>query len=362
MKKFSDVSNQKIEKIKSKKEVISGLVEESLSIKDGVIVGKELLVETINKIIEMNDSKTTINVLESVRLMSYRGSLDFNVINESIENETKKLNSIKHEPIVETVEVVEEVVVNESNFSGKEIGPELEKLGKQFNFEVIMTPMNVDKIQNILSKNPVTYPNNKKGIIAVNSLDVVMNVYIASSDKSLVQSVSDEIAKNTKASSSGILEVNSNFYTSIEVQKKINESLEIVNESVLTPDMIAGLIGITSIVGLGQLLIALDGGKLGEVGKKFAKQLRELNDVASSVKTGTLDAETYDKIYKESVSNEEDLDLKPLISEIQELNSDEYKEVLNSIEEGEFGEGTKKLIDVLSNLNEITRKKLSENK
>jgi len=245
MKKFSDVSNKKIEKIKSKKEVISGLVEESLSIKDGVIVGKELLVETINKIIEMNDSKTTINVLESVRLMSYRGSLDFNLINESIENETKKLNSIKHEPIVETVEVVEEVVVN---------------------------------------------------------------------------------------------------------------------ESVLTPDMIAGLIGITSIVGLGQLLIALDAGKLGEVGKKFAKQLRELNDVASSVKTGTLDAETYDKIYKESVSNEEDLDLKPLISEIQELNSDEYKEVLDSIKEGEFGEGTKKLIDVLSNLNEITRKKLSENK
>ena len=130
MKKFSELSNNpKVEESNSKQDFIKNLVEEALTVVDGVIVGKETLVETLNKIITLNDSKTKIQVLESVKVNAYRGGFDFNLITGAIEAEKAKLNApieekeerdvffaqpndkiVSISESVETEEVVEEVV------------------------------------------------------------------------------------------------------------------------------------------------------------------------------------------------------------------------------------------------------------
>lgn len=119
MKKFTDFVNNgnNIENVKTQEELLEGLISDALRIENGVIVGKEIVIETINKMIEMNSHKTTIKVLENVRAKSYRGGLDFNWLNEAIDNETIAINTVttrKAELIVE--EIKEEVleVINES--------------------------------------------------------------------------------------------------------------------------------------------------------------------------------------------------------------------------------------------------------
>lgn len=110
MKKFSELSNNTdnvVESATNKQDFIKNLVEESLTVIEGEIIGKDVLVKTLNKIIEMNDSKTKIEVLESVRVQSYRGGFDFKLISEAIETEKYKINN----PVVE--EAVEEAVEEE---------------------------------------------------------------------------------------------------------------------------------------------------------------------------------------------------------------------------------------------------------
>lgn len=89
MKKFTDLNNKetKIENSRNRSEFINNLVEESLSIENGEIVGKEILIDTLKQILSANDHKTAINVLESIKTISYQGNLNFTWINEAIENE-----------------------------------------------------------------------------------------------------------------------------------------------------------------------------------------------------------------------------------------------------------------------------------
>ena len=102
MRKFSELSNndQTVDSATNKSDFIKNLVEESLTIVDGEITGKDTLVKTLNKIIEINDSKTRIEILESVKINAYRGGFDFNLISNAIEAEKEKLNN----PIEEEVE------------------------------------------------------------------------------------------------------------------------------------------------------------------------------------------------------------------------------------------------------------------
>ena len=107
MKKFSELSKNdtKVESSTNKKDFIQNLIEESLTVVDGQIVGKDTLVKTLNKIIEMNDSKTKIAILEAVKVNAYRGGFDFNKISEAIELEKTKLNIPIQQEVVEEEKV-----------------------------------------------------------------------------------------------------------------------------------------------------------------------------------------------------------------------------------------------------------------
>lgn len=91
MKKFSQIneSNKSVETSTNRKDFIKNLIEESLTIEDGQIKGKESLTKTINKILDINDSKTTIKVLENIKAMSFH-TFNFEWINEAIVAEKKK--------------------------------------------------------------------------------------------------------------------------------------------------------------------------------------------------------------------------------------------------------------------------------
>lgn len=96
MKKFSEFNNRnnKIEESVSKKEFINKLVDDMITVNNGIINGKEELKEALNKIILMNDYKTTINVLENIKVITYKNGLNLTWLNETIENEKNKLNNI----------------------------------------------------------------------------------------------------------------------------------------------------------------------------------------------------------------------------------------------------------------------------
>ncbi len=125
MRKFSQIneSNTTVELSTNKKDFIKNLINESLSVENGEIKGKETLAKTINKIIDTNDSKTIIKVLESIKMRSFH-TLNLEWINEAIVAEKKKMCSSekecdcdekaeKHEKEKEEDEVIEESL-NES--------------------------------------------------------------------------------------------------------------------------------------------------------------------------------------------------------------------------------------------------------
>jgi hypothetical protein len=126
MKKFSQIneSNKSVELSTNKKEFIKNLIEESLTVENGQIKGKEALTIAINKILEINDSKTVISVLENVKARSFH-NFSFEWINESILEEKKKIECAskkececeeKAEKLEkeEETEEVKESVLNES--------------------------------------------------------------------------------------------------------------------------------------------------------------------------------------------------------------------------------------------------------
>ena len=93
MKKFSQIneSNTTVELSTNKKDFINNLINESLTVEGGEIKGKDTLAKAINKILEVNDSKTVIRVLENVKARSYR-TFSFEWINEAIVAEKKKID------------------------------------------------------------------------------------------------------------------------------------------------------------------------------------------------------------------------------------------------------------------------------
>ena len=113
MKKFTKLneSNKTVNTSTNKNDFIKNLIEETLSIDNDEIKGKDILVEAISKIIEINDSKTMISVLENVKAKSFH-SFNLNWINEAITTEKNRINNSKIELITETVEekTVEETV------------------------------------------------------------------------------------------------------------------------------------------------------------------------------------------------------------------------------------------------------------
>lgn len=92
MKKFSKLneSKQSVDKSTNRNDFITNLINETLSVKNNEIIGKDVLAKTLNKILDINESKLTIKVLENVKAASFH-SFNLNWINESIEKEKKKL-------------------------------------------------------------------------------------------------------------------------------------------------------------------------------------------------------------------------------------------------------------------------------
>ena len=88
MKKFSELNkeNTKVEESTNKADFIKNLINETLSIEEGKIKGIDILAKTLNSIMDLNESKTKVQVLENVKAMSAH-SFNFLKINEAIELE-----------------------------------------------------------------------------------------------------------------------------------------------------------------------------------------------------------------------------------------------------------------------------------
>jgi len=116
MKKFSSLNeSNRIENTPlTKDDLIKNIIDESLSISNGEILGKDNLINIINKVIKINECKTAIKTLENVKILS-RHSFSFQAINEAIENEKRNMNFIITEKVVKIEETQENVeLINES--------------------------------------------------------------------------------------------------------------------------------------------------------------------------------------------------------------------------------------------------------
>lgn len=275
MKKFTDLNNtdnsNKVENSKTKKELIGNIIEESLKIENGVIVGKDILVDTFNRMIELNDHKTTIKVLESVKVLSHKSGFNFKLINEAIENEKILMNK----PIT-----VEDEVVNENN-----VVSELKKAAKKTGIKFSVKMEDVDK-----ELKSGTYGENIKKLVDELS--------------SATTKVENEIKKECE-----------------DGECEVKESVNILTESAETTQLLSILLGtgglfLTS-VGISTLLTALESGKLGEKGKKIAHGLSNLGAVVNSgVDRGEYKEE---KEVKESLLLDNYTD--EFITELNSLNS-----------------------------------------
>ena len=136
MKKFSTLSetNKSVDTSTNKKDFIINLIDESLSISDGSIIGKDNLAKSINKIIEINDSKTIISVLESIKRRSFQ-TLNLEWINESVKLEKERMKNIttseeiKVEPEKEVISLITEsvgLITESSKKDDVDLGLELE--------------------------------------------------------------------------------------------------------------------------------------------------------------------------------------------------------------------------------------------
>lgn len=107
MRKFSQLNNinKTSETSDNILDLINNIIKESLTVEDGKILGIEKLATIINKIVELNEKKTSVKVLENVKAASYH-SFNIKSINEAIE-------SIK-EDIISFSIVVEETVVDDT--------------------------------------------------------------------------------------------------------------------------------------------------------------------------------------------------------------------------------------------------------
>jgi len=113
MKKFTELNNinKTVESSDNKQDFIKNLIEETLSIENNEIKGKDVLYTAFETILNMNEAKTKVGVLESVKTNSMK-HLNMMWINESIETEKKKLSNPELFKKVEEVKQVE--IVNEN--------------------------------------------------------------------------------------------------------------------------------------------------------------------------------------------------------------------------------------------------------
>lgn len=111
MKKFSNLGNinKTVDLSDNRQDFIKNLIEETLSIQNGQIIGKDILSNAINKIFDINESKTKISVLENIKLLSTRG-LNLQLINESIELEKINMNNIKTENTIKKEEPLQPIL------------------------------------------------------------------------------------------------------------------------------------------------------------------------------------------------------------------------------------------------------------
>lgn len=94
MRKFTDLSSNKNNKetVKTTRQLIESVIDETLDIKDGNIDGKTTLVDVLEKMFNMNSIKTSIKVLENVKSLTYKG-LDIKMLNEAIDYHKNMLGS-----------------------------------------------------------------------------------------------------------------------------------------------------------------------------------------------------------------------------------------------------------------------------
>lgn len=111
MKKFTNLgsTNKTVDLSDNRQDFIKNLIDESLTLENGEIKGKDILSAAINKMFDITESKTKITVLENVKVLTARG-LNIQLINESIELEKKNIENIKSENITKKEELVEMVV------------------------------------------------------------------------------------------------------------------------------------------------------------------------------------------------------------------------------------------------------------
>ena len=147
MKKFSQLSKSEltVESATNKKDFIQNLIEESLTVVDGAIVGKDILSKTLNKIIEMNDSKTKIAILESVKVSAYRGGFDFNKISEAIEQEKAKLNMPIQQEVVEEEKVDGDIFFAQKNTTIVSMSESLDNTDVEETEEVVEESVETDE-------------------------------------------------------------------------------------------------------------------------------------------------------------------------------------------------------------------------
>jgi len=111
MKKFTNLGNinKTVNLSDNRQDFIKNLIEESLTIQNGEIIGKDILSNAINKILDINESKTKISVLENIKLLSTRG-LNLQLINESIELEKNNMNNIKSDNTIKKEEPLQPIL------------------------------------------------------------------------------------------------------------------------------------------------------------------------------------------------------------------------------------------------------------
>lgn len=111
MRKFTNLGNinKTVNLSDNKHDFIKNLINESLSVENGEIVGKDTLSNVINKILDINESKTKISVLENIKILSTRG-LNLKLINETIESEKINIKNIKSDNILKNEQPLQMVI------------------------------------------------------------------------------------------------------------------------------------------------------------------------------------------------------------------------------------------------------------
>ena len=112
MKKFSELNNDNTNKSaltsNNTNDFIKNLVNESLTVEDGNINGKDELVNTLVKMFNMNENKAVLKTLESVKLNSYK-HLNMTWINESIDTQRSIINGEDNQELI--TESVDETLI-----------------------------------------------------------------------------------------------------------------------------------------------------------------------------------------------------------------------------------------------------------